>query len=109
MTAYGITDKVSVDNLPIAQAGITAARTFVSASVSDVLLVAANSSRIGLIVYNDSNSPLFIGLGTSTVTTDNFTLVISAHTERGWEYRFNGDIRGAWSIATGVARITEIT
>jgi len=92
----------------VSQAG-TAARTSVAASVSDTLLVAANASRQALIIYNQSDSPLYVGYGVSAVSTSSFTLIVSANAEKELPGGFTGQIRGIWTVATGNARITEIS
>lgn len=89
--------------------GSNAIRTFVSASASDVLLLSNNTNRLSVILYNDSNALLYVGFGHSPVSTDDFTLVILAHAERGFAFGFTGELRGAWETATGVVRITEMT
>lgn len=87
----------------------TAVRTTVDSVTSDTLLIAANPARKGLFIYNNSDSPLHVGLGTTPVSLTDGTLIISSHS--GWNIPFNftGEIRGIWEAATGDARITELT
>lgn len=109
MTAYGITDTVSVSNQPFVRAASTAVRTFVTGSTTAILLLPDNPDRVGVIIYNDSNAPLYVGLGSQVVTSGSFTTIIGAKSERGWEYRFTGEIRGVWDSETAGAFVTELT
>lgn len=88
----------------------TASRTTVQATDDDVLLLAANPNRLGVIIFNNSDSSLHVGLGTQECTPNNFSLLISAKsTERDLFIHYTGPIRGCWEIATGEAYITELT
>ncbi len=104
-----------VQYLPILSGGLpkalgyNAVRTFVSASMTDVLLLSGNINRTNVVIYNDSNSLLYIGFGQSPVTPDDFTTSLASYTERTVLYEFKGELRGVWQSSTGVARITEIT
>lgn len=87
----------------------TATLTNVSASASSVQLLAANANRVGLIIFNDSTSSLYMKFGT-TASTTNFTLKVF----QGSSYEmtlpiFTGRIDGVWDVAVGSARITELT
>lgn len=86
-----------------------AARTSVVASISDTLILAANTARLGVVIYNDSDAPLLIGFGTAVVTTTNFTLWIPARSNHELSNTFIGELRGIWEAASGSAYITEMT
>lgn len=86
---------------------VSAVRSSVASSDSDILLVAANNNRVSVLIYNDSNSPLHIGLGTSIVTIQNFSMIISSQTEYLLPGYFLGEVRGIWQSIGGYARITE--
>lgn len=95
--------------LQTVQQANSATRTSVAASITSVLIIAANTNRKGLKLYNDSASGvLFIGYG-SAVTDSDFTLAIP--TGSLFELAvpmFTGAIHGLWSAADGAVRITEI-
>lgn len=80
----------------------------VAASASSVQLLAANPSRKGLVVHNDSTAPLYLKYGT-TASATSFT----HHLDGGaaLEMRppiYTGRIDAVWGSATGAARITEL-
>lgn len=100
MTAIGITDKVNIASI--------ATRSSVASTTTDVLLLEANPSRISAIIFNDADSPLYVGFGTVPVTTEEFSMSVPAKTVAVLPVSFTGQIRGVWSITSGFARITEI-
>lgn len=89
----------------------TATRTQVADSATDVVILAANSSRIGAIIYNDSTAVLYLGLGTTATTTTNYTIQMAANSSYEIPFGFTGQIRGIWASDpnAGAARVTEIT
>jgi len=83
--------------------------TNVASSATSVSLLAANTARYGVIVYNDSNQTLYLKYGT-TASTTSFTYLLTP--KATWEMPFpiyQGAIDGIWSSANGAARITELT
>lgn len=87
----------------------TGTTSTVAGSATSVQLLAANTSRIGVIIYNDGNADLKIKFGT-TASSTNFSILIPKNTNyEGWAPLYNGRIDGIWSSAAGNARITEIT
>jgi len=82
------------------------ARSVVPGSTSSVLLLPANSGRVGASILNDSSANLFVAFGTPGTTTD-----YSAKVLPGAIYtlpvRFTGVINGVWDAVNGQARITE--
>src|SRR5262245_35440615 len=98
------------DSVRIIEFSSSATRTSVDESVDDTLLLAANPDRKGVIIQNESNSPLFVGYGTATVTAQDYTFVIPAQIPKEFAFGFTGMIRGKWQSASGGhARITELT
>lgn len=87
----------------------TATLSNVNDTASSTSLVASNSSRKGLIVYNDSTSTLYLKYGT-TASATSFTVKIGA--AGYWEMPapiYTGAVDGIWSAdSTGAARITEL-
>lgn len=84
-------------------------RSSVMAAPGDTLLAAANPARKQLVIYNHSNSLLYVGLGVAPVTSLDFTFIIAGSTEWRPPERFVGEVRGFWAVADGVAMITELT
>lgn len=95
---------VDVASLPRAA---TATVTSVADTASSTTLLAANASRLGASVYNDSTVALYLKCGTTASTSD-FTVKIPA--DGYWEAPagYTGRIDGVWaSDASGSARVTE--
>jgi len=97
--------------------GTTGTNTSVASAAADTLLLVANVNRKGATIYNDSNTgQLYVLLGTTVASNANFTVLldkagggpgIGGYYEVPFGY--TGQIRGIWSVASGNARITEIT
>lgn len=106
-----LTQIVNASEIGGTTAGSTAAVTQVSAkSAESQQVVAANSNRKGLEIYNNSTSTMYIKFG-SAATIDIFTfrLITNASYEMPQNY-FTGEIHAIWSnTPTGSANITEIT
>lgn len=88
-----------------------AAVTSVADTASSTTLAAANGRRIGLYVFNDSTSDLYLKYGASASTTS-FTVKIPSG--YFWEMPttmiYQGLVTGIWaSNASGAALITELT
>lgn len=83
----------------------------VSAAASSTSLLAANSARLGAIVYNDSTATLYLGLTSGTVSTTAYTVQLPAGAvyELSRDLGYTGALTGIWSSATGAARLTELT
>ena len=94
-----------------ARAAAVGTRTQVADNAADVLILAANASRIGATVFNDSTVALYLGLGTTTASTTNYTVQIAANGYYETPPYFTGQIRGIWASdpGTGAARVTELT
>jgi hypothetical protein len=86
----------------------TATRTDVASSASSVTIWAANTSRLGATIYNDSNKILYVKFGTTASTTD-FTVLMDAGDYYEVPFSYTGRIDGIWSGANGSARLTELT
>lgn len=105
--------------LPVRQAGTAAVslrpsanaavRTVVTASQSSVLFFAADPTRMMALIFNDSNSGIFVGLGSAPVTADDYTYFIASSTL--WEVPeefASGEVHGMWSESEGKARLTAL-
>lgn len=79
----------------------------VASSASNVTLLAANSTRLGATVYNDSSAVLYIKLG-PTASLSDFT--IRLFPKCYWEvpFGYTGKIDGFWVAVSGSARIGEL-
>ncbi len=86
--------------------GATSVLANVSGSASSVTLVASNTDRRKVVMYNDSTADCYVKYG-SAATSTSFTWLMAAgsHIE---EMHYNGIITGIWTSATGSMRITEV-
>lgn len=82
--------------------------TSVAASASNVTLLASNANRLAATIYNDSNSALYLKLG-ATASTTSFTVKMNRDDYYEVPGNYTGAIHGIWSVATGSARITELS
>lgn len=80
----------------------------VAASASSVTLQAANASRKGLFVYNDSSSVLYLKLG-PTASSSSFTVKMVADSYYEVPATYTGIVDGLWVSAVGSAKVTEVT
>lgn len=93
--------------LPIVATVATLAN--VPGSVTSVTLRAANSARLGLMVFNDSTATLFIKFG-ATASATSFTVKVAP--DGYYEFPqpiYVGIVDGIWDAANGNARVTETT
>lgn len=81
--------------------------TVLSASTSQQTLVASNSSRKGLTVYNQSPATLYVSTVTGFSKGDAPTII---RPESSWTLavRYTGPFYCVWDTARGQAQITEI-
>lgn len=94
---------------------IVATLANVSASATSVTLQAANASRHGWCVVNDSAATLYIAhAGTASATSFTVAVGPSGYYElpvvaggKTGRNVYTGIITGLWSSATGSARVTE--
>jgi hypothetical protein len=109
--AYGVDgDDVTLQNpFPVRQAPAgTSSTTAVAASTTASTLFTANSARLAATVYNDSSADLYVKLGTG-VSTSSFTLKMAPGSYYEIPGNYTGEIDGLWSVATGNARLTELS
>ena len=83
--------------------------TNVASSASSVSLLAANTARRGLIVYNDSTQTLYLKFGVTASTTSFTYLMTPKSTLEMILPIYQVAIDGVWASANGSARITELT
>lgn len=88
----------------------TGTQTSVAGSASDVTILAANTSRKGATISNDSSAILYLLLGSGTSSTTNYS--VKLFQDDVFELPapvYTGIIKGIWASATGSARVTEQT
>jgi hypothetical protein len=74
-----------------------------------VTLRAANANRLGLVIYNDSNSRLYVKLG-ATASTTSFTERLESQQSYPVPFWYTGVVDGIWAPnVSGSARVTELT
>lgn len=95
----------------VAQAGsATSTTTTVAASASAVQILAANTARSEINLYNDSPEWLYIRYSTTNVTTTTFDEIIEPYSEYYTTTKTpTAKMTGLWTGATGNARVTERT
>jgi len=89
----------------------TATVVSVVSAVANTLLKAANTSRKGLIITNDSTSILYVLLGAGTASATNYTFAIAAKGTVAADRTitgFTGIVQGFWPAANGNALVTEL-
>lgn len=93
----------------VATAG-TATLSNVNDSATSVTVLAANTSRKGVVIHNDSSQALKLKYG-ATASATSYTVEIAA--EGYWEMPspiYTGVLDGIWDAdGSGAARITELT
>lgn len=97
----------------VAQKTATATLSNVAASATSVTVLAANASRIGATITNDSSSVIYVKFGT-TASTTSYTVSLAGSAAAPFSYYevpagYTGRIDAIWASATGNARVTEMT
>jgi hypothetical protein len=86
----------------------TAAPSTVAASTTSGTIIAANSNRKGLTIWNDSTANLYIDFDSAASTTD-YAVKIAAGGYYEMPFNYTGLISGIWDTANGNAKIRELT
>lgn len=81
----------------------------VASSATAVTILAANTSRKGAAIFNDSTQVLYLGLSNTTPTSSAYTVKMAAASYFEVPAGYNGIIKGIWASANGNAVITELT
>lgn len=102
-------ENASIPTEPVASS--TSAITTVGASLTDVQLLAANTSRKGYRVFNASSATMFLAEAGSVSSS---TETIEVPPNWYWEpnngsFIWQGAVHALWSVANGNAIITEYT
>jgi hypothetical protein len=113
--ALGATTKAGSVSVTIAtdQAPSTGTQSIVAGSATPVTILAANASRKGAAVFNDSSALLYLLVGSGTCSATVHTVQLAG----GQYYELplcTGGVptvilAGMWASATGSARVTEWT
>jgi hypothetical protein len=82
--------------------------TSVTANTASVTLLAANSSRKGAVIFNNSQDVLFAKCG-ATASSSSFTAKLFPGDTWEVPFGYTGIIDGIWLAASGTAVITEFT
>ena len=83
--------------------------TSVAATVGNIILLAANPSRLGAAFFLDGGSALYLKLGSLAGTFDYTAQLTQAFGYYEVPYNYVGTVSGIWAFAGGTARITELT
>lgn len=80
-----------------------------TAAAGGVEILAANASRIGFSLWNDSTQILYLLLSDDVPTSTVWTLAMAAGSYFEDPWRYTGRVMGIWASANGNARITEFS
>lgn len=87
----------------------TATLTNVASSATNVTLLAANASRKGVVMFNESTQSCYVKFA-ATATSSSYTYqVFPSQTLDLAQPTYAGIIDGIWASANGAMRITEYT
>jgi hypothetical protein len=93
----------------VAQKAATGTTSSVNDTASSATILAANTSRLGATVQNDSTEILYLKLGATATVTD-YTVKMAVGSYFEVPFGYTGIIDGIWANnASGAARVTEIT
>lgn len=81
----------------------------VGSSATAVTVLAANTSRKGATIFNDSTQVLYLGLSNTTPTSSAYSVKMAAASYYEVPNGYNGIIKGIWASANGNAVVTELT
>lgn len=92
----------------VTQKAPTATLSNVSGAASSTTLIAANTARLGVQIFNDSTVNCYVKHGSSASSTS-FTVKMLPYDYYELPFGYTGIITGIWDSATGTARVTETT
>ena len=93
---------------PVGQS-LAATRTIIPATTTETLLLPVDPTRKWVHIYNNSDSILYVGFGSTPVTANNFTMMVNAQDDMDLPIMFAGEIRGLWLSSTGEVYLTVMT
>lgn len=106
------TDVSATDPLPVTSTpskSSTGTQSNVAGNAGNVTILAANTSRRGASVYNDSAAILYLLAAAGTSSATLYTVQIQPNGYYEVPASYTGIISGIWASATGSARVTEWT
>lgn len=80
----------------------------VTSAATTTQILAANTSRLGATLYNDSTALAYVKLGTTASATD-FTILLGPGGYFEVPAGYNGRIDAIWTAAQGAMRCSELT
>lgn len=86
----------------------TSTPTTVASTITNQTILAANTSRKGATIWNDSTATLFIEFS-STATTSAYTAKLNGGGYYEVPFNYTGLISGIWSAVNGNAYVRELT
>ncbi len=105
--------KINPDGSQQVASNISTASTLtnVTSSITSVTIIAANTTRRGAVIFNDSTSALFISYnGGTAASATSFTTKIAAGGVTSMDIPiYTGAITGIWVTANGFARVTDFS
>lgn len=87
---------------------VSATTSSVASSATVVTLLGVNTSRVGVIVVNDSSAVLYLKYGATATTSDYTFKILAGETKDLTVPIYQGVITGIWASANGAAKITEL-
>lgn len=106
-TYYVKTD--SQGRLDVLSSTTNAVRSVVNSATTDQTLFNVDTTAKMRLIYNDSNSVLYVGLGSTPTTLTDFTYPVAAATLWIVPEGFEGEVHGIWSLVNGQARLTVLS
>lgn len=103
---------IAVPRRGVSTAPGTGTQSSVALTAADQQVLAANSSRKGFLIENDSSTTVYllIGSGTASATLKSFTMQAGdVYEPPNWLAGYTGAIRCLSAAATGSLRVTEYT
>lgn len=97
--------------LPITEVkAASSVTTSVAGSIVNVNLLIANAARLGATIYADivGAPDIYVKLG-ATASSTSFTVKLSGGDYYEVPFGYTGIIDGIWTVASGNARITELS
>jgi archaellum component FlaF (FlaF/FlaG flagellin family) len=86
-----------------------ATQSIVTAVTTSTVLLAANTTRRGATIFNDSMATLYVNFAATANATDSYVVPLESKAYYEIPFAWTGVISGIWSAANGNAQIYELT